>query len=71
MDWATRAYIGITKQLSLRFRFPSIDEQKRIVEKLDVLDPETQRLESLYQKKLTALDDLKKSLLHKAFTGAL
>lgn len=70
-DGATRAYIGITKQLSLRFRFPSLAEQKRIVAKLDVLDPETQRLASLYQQKLAALDELKKSLLHQAFSGAL
>lgn len=70
-DGATRAYIGITKQLMLRFRFPSIEEQKQIVGQLDVLDPETQHLESLYQQKLTALDDLKKSLLHQAFSGAL
>lgn len=70
-DGATRAYIGITKQLSLRFRFPSLAEQKRIVVKLDVLDPETQCLESLYRQKLIALDDLKKSLLHEAFSGQL
>ena len=70
-DGSTRAYIGITKQLSLRFRFPLLAEQKRIVSKLDVLAPETQRLESLYQQKLAALDDLKKSLLHQAFSGAL
>ncbi len=70
-DGATRAYIGITKQLSLRFRFPSLEEQKRIVAKLDVLEPETQRLKSIYQQKLTALDDLKKSLLHQAFSGQL
>lgn len=31
----------------------------------------TQRLESLYQQKLTALDGLKKSLLHQAFSGQL
>jgi type I restriction enzyme S subunit len=31
----------------------------------------TQRLESLHQQKLSALDDLKKSLLHQAFSGAL
>ena len=70
-DGATRAYIGITKQLSLRIRFPSLEEQKRIVGKLDVLDPETQRLESLYRQKLAALDELKKSLLHQAFSGQL
>jgi type I restriction enzyme S subunit len=70
-DGATRAYIGITKQLLLRFRFPSLIEQVRIVAKLDVLDPETQRLESLYQQKLAALDALKQSLLHQAFSGSL
>ncbi len=49
----------------------SLDEQRMIVEKLDALASETQRLESLYQRKLTALDALKKSLLHQAFTGEL
>lgn len=34
-------------------------------------EAETQRLESIYQRKLAALDALKKSLLHQAFTGAL
>ncbi len=29
------------------------------------------RLESIYQQKLAALDELKKSLLHQAFTGQL
>ena len=32
---------------------------------------ETQRLASLYQRKLAALDELKKSLLHQAFSGEL
>lgn len=68
---ATRAYIGITKQLSLRFRFPTLKEQKKIVAELDYLAPQTRRLESIYQRKLAALDELKKSLLHKAFTGEL
>ena len=70
-DGSTRAYIGITKQLSLRFRFPSLAEQKRIAAELDILDPETHRLASLYERKLAALDALKKSLLHQAFTGQL
>ncbi len=34
-------------------------------------DDETQRLESIYQRKLAALESLKKSLLHQAFTGQL
>jgi type I restriction enzyme S subunit len=52
--------------------FPtSTQEQKRIVAQLSSLADETQRLASLYQQKLTALDDLKKSLLHQAFSGQL
>jgi type I restriction enzyme S subunit len=38
---------------------------------LDVLSTETDRLASIYQQKLAALDDLKKSLLHQAFSGEL
>ncbi len=34
-------------------------------------EAETQRLESTYQRKLTALDELKKALLHQAFSGEL
>ncbi len=54
-----------------RFPFPSVGEQRQIVEKLDALSAETQRLESIYRQKLAALDALKKSLLDQAFTGAL
>lgn len=50
---------------------PSLVEQEQIVVTLDALHEETQRLESLYQQKLAALDDLKKSLLHQAFSGQL
>jgi type I restriction enzyme S subunit len=48
-----------------------LPEQKRIVARLDALSEETQRLASLYERKLTALDALEKSLLHEAFTGQL
>lgn len=45
--------------------------QKKITEQLDILEKETQRLESIYQRKLAALDELKKSLLYQAFSGQL
>lgn len=54
-----------------RFPFPPVAEQKEIVEKLDALSEETQRLARLYERKHAALEALKKSLLHQAFTGAL
>lgn len=53
------------------FPFPSLEKQNEIVAKFDILQKETQRLETLYQRKLTALDELKKSLLYKAFNGEL
>ena len=54
-----------------RFPFPPVAEQKQIVAKLDGLSEETQRLAAVYERKLAALDALKKSLLHQAFTGEL
>ena len=54
-----------------RFPFPSVAVQRQIVAKLDDLSAETQRLESLYQQKIAALDALKQSLLHQAFSGDL
>lgn len=53
------------------FRRPPAKEQLHIVENLDDLAAETQRLESIYRRKLAALEELKKSLLHQAFTGEL
>jgi type I restriction enzyme S subunit len=50
---------------------PPILEQRVIVKELDALQEETQRLESIYQRKLAALEALKKSLLHQAFAGKL
>jgi type I restriction enzyme S subunit len=50
---------------------PSILVQKRIVSQLKAVAVATQRLESLYQRKLAALDELKQSLLHQAFSGQL
>jgi type I restriction enzyme S subunit len=50
---------------------PPIAQQEAITAKLELLQSETQRLESLYQQKLAALDALKNSLLHQAFSGTL
>lgn len=55
----------------LEIGYPSLAEQQMIVSKLDALSAETQSLESIYRRKLTALDELKKSLLHQAFNGEL
>ena len=56
---------------NLKFYLPPIEAQMGILRAIDELHEETQRLETLYHQKLTALDALKKSLLHQAFSGAL
>ncbi|MCL2525305.1 MAG: restriction endonuclease subunit S [Betaproteobacteria bacterium] len=55
----------------LSVSFPSLNEQTVIADRLDCLKTETQHLASLYQRKLNALDELKQSLLHQAFSGEL
>lgn len=50
---------------------PSLSDQNRVVGQLEALGAETQHLASIYQQKLAALDELKKSLLHQAFSGEL
>jgi type I restriction enzyme S subunit len=50
---------------------PPLPELRQAVAKFDVLSGETQRLARLYERKLAALEGLKKSLLHQAFMGQL
>lgn len=52
--------------------FPkSKEEQQTIVRQLNALRAETQKLETVYQKKMDDLEELKKSILQKAFAGEL
>lgn len=60
---------GAVRELPITL--PDLAEQQRLVEHSREIDLETQCLESTYRRKLDALDKLKKSLLHKAFTGEL
>ncbi len=53
------------------FPFPSVKEQKEIVQKLHALSAKTKKLESIYQQKINDLEELKKSILQKAFSGEL
>jgi type I restriction enzyme S subunit len=56
---------------TLKVPSPPQLQQESIVNQLDALSEETQRLATIYERKLAALDDLKKSLLHQAFSGNL
>ncbi|WP_294960606.1 restriction endonuclease subunit S [Sulfurimonas sp.] len=51
--------------------FPKFEEQEKIVEKIEAILSQTKKLESIYEQKLQDLDELKKSILQKAFNGEL
>jgi type I restriction enzyme S subunit len=56
----------------VRLAFPAdLKAQDRVADELDDLREETQRLARLYEQKHAALEALKKSLLHQAFSGEL
>lgn len=69
---ATLPIINKSKWSNLAVSYPTnTDEQQSIVLKLDSLQETTSRLRSQYQQKLTALQELKQSILQKAFSGEL
>jgi type I restriction enzyme S subunit len=55
----------------IKIPYPPLKEQQIIVQKLDALSTETKQLEAIYQQKINDLDELKKSILQKAFAGEL
>ena len=50
---------------------PSIKEQEKIVQKLNDLTTQTKKLEAIYKQKIADLEEMKKSVLQKAFSGQL
>jgi len=71
MRQSTRNQVPITKQREFFHVIPPLDEQTRIIGALDGIFENGQHLESVYRRKLAALEALKKALLHLAFTGNL
>jgi len=66
-----QANINGTKLKEYPISLPSVAVQKQIVEKFNFLLTETQRLEAIYCQKLAALNELKQTILQRAFTGEL
>ena len=69
---ATRQAITKAQLEVFKVSFPkSLKEQQTIVAKLDALSTETKKLEAIYKQKIVDLEELKKSVLQKAFNGEL
>jgi type I restriction enzyme S subunit len=67
----TMPYIKIGMLMDFPVLVPPADEQASVTEHFNALAAETQRLAQIYEQKVTALEALKKSLLHQAFSGEL
>lgn len=65
-----RLYNDNLRQIEIAFP-KSLAEQRAIVGRLEALSAETGRLEEIYQQKVESLEELKKSVLSKAFSGEL
>lgn len=63
--------INIKDLREVRVRFPKLSEQKSISKRLDAADQHSNELLEIYSAKLAAIDELKQSILQKAFAGEL
>lgn len=63
--------LALSRLATINLGLPNLAEQERLADEFDTLRDQTDSLENLYQHKLVALEELKKSLLHQAFTGNL
>ncbi len=63
------ASVKILKEISVPV--PPLAEQRAIVGRLEALSAETGRLGEIYQQKVESLEELKKSVLQRAFAGEL
>jgi type I restriction enzyme S subunit len=69
---AAQPQITRTNLAPLQIRFPSdIKLQRLLAASFDELQDAMWSLQGVYQRKLNALDELKQSLLHQAFSGQL
>jgi len=66
-----RANLSLTFFRNLEIPVPTLEEQKNIVNRISKTIQKTQKLETIYQRKLEAIAELKQSILEKAFTGQL
>jgi type I restriction enzyme S subunit len=70
-DWVRKAHPSVILKIYNEIPLPPIAVQKQISERLRLLEREVQSLSAVFQAKVGALDELKKSLLHQAFSGHL
>lgn len=64
-------FVGLTALRAFPILYVDVNEQQKIVAQLDELQEQTKKLEQIYEQKIKDLDELKQSILQKAFNGEL
>jgi len=68
---AAQPNLGAKDLKRFEIPLPPLPAQRAVADQMLELQMQTRMVESIYQRKLTALDELKQSLLHQAFSGQL
>ena len=63
--------LTLIKIKNVCFSLPPLEAQKTIIRNIDTLFTKTKQLETIYKQKINDLEELKKSVLQKAFSGEL
>jgi len=71
MEQTTRNQVPISKQISLNFICPPVEEQQEIIRRVEALFKVTDDIEKRYEKAKAHVDKLTQSILAKAFRGEL
>ena len=64
-------FVGLTALRAFPILYVDVKEQQKIVAQLDELQEQTKKLEQIYEQRIKDLDELKQSILQKAFNGEL
>lgn len=69
---ATRQAITKVQLENFKISYPKvIEEQKKVIQTINSIKAKTKKLESIYKQKIADLEEMKKSILQKAFSGQL
>lgn len=63
--------ISLKSIKAIKMNLPPVEKQQEIVRKIDVLFDKCKKLEAIYTQKIADLEETKKSILQKAFSGEL
>lgn len=68
---ATRAYIGITRQLELQIPLPDVETQKRLTGKIEDAEDKMRAVERRCAERLGEIQELRQALLKSAYAGKM